>query len=136
MYSSYQTRRSFFGMEWVRKNRRGRLAGRLTGYDIDPGMVKIALLNMYLHGMVDAHSRFGVRSRRSEVLFVDYMAEHLTTNGRAGIIVTEGIIFQSLDTSKTTCMLYRQGQRNRTCIRSNLLTYQSRYRRSRCSASL
>jgi hypothetical protein len=29
------------------------------------------------------------------VLFVDYMAEHLTPNGRAGIIVPEGIIFQS-----------------------------------------
>jgi type I restriction enzyme M protein len=29
------------------------------------------------------------------VLFVDYMAEHLTPSGRAGIIVPEGIIFQS-----------------------------------------
>jgi type I restriction enzyme M protein len=29
------------------------------------------------------------------VLFVDYMAEHLTPTGRAGIIVPEGIIFQS-----------------------------------------
>jgi len=29
------------------------------------------------------------------VLFVDYMAEHLTPQGRAGIIVPEGIIFQS-----------------------------------------
>jgi len=29
------------------------------------------------------------------VLFVDYIAEHLNPNGRAGIIVPEGIIFQS-----------------------------------------
>ncbi len=29
------------------------------------------------------------------MLFVDYMAEHLTPTGRAGIIVPEGIIFQS-----------------------------------------
>jgi len=36
-----------------------------------------------------------VQSKRSEVLFVDYMAEHLTPGGRAGIIVPEGIIFQS-----------------------------------------
>jgi type I restriction enzyme M protein len=36
-----------------------------------------------------------VQSKRSEVLFVDYMAEHLTPNGRAGIIVPEGVIFQS-----------------------------------------
>jgi type I restriction enzyme M protein len=36
-----------------------------------------------------------VQSKRSEVLFVDYMAEHLSANGRAGIIVPEGVIFQS-----------------------------------------
>ncbi len=36
-----------------------------------------------------------MKSKRSEVLFVDYMAEHLTPSGRAGIIVPEGIIFQS-----------------------------------------
>ena len=105
-----------------------KLADSLTGYDIDPGMVRIALLNMYLHGMVDPHiheydtltseahwndyadviianppfmtprggirphSKFGVQSRRSEVLFVNYMAEHLMSNGRAGIIVPEGIM--------------------------------------------
>ena len=36
-----------------------------------------------------------MQSTRSEVLFVDYMAEHLTPNGRAGIIVPEGIILQT-----------------------------------------
>jgi type I restriction enzyme M protein len=36
-----------------------------------------------------------VQSKRSEVLFVDYIAEHLTPNGRAAIVVPEGIIFQS-----------------------------------------
>ena len=106
----------------------GKLADNLTGYDIDPGMVRIALLNMYLHGLVDPHiheydaltsedywneyadviianppfmtpsggirphSRFGVQSNRAEVLFVDYMARHLTSKGRAGIIVPEGVI--------------------------------------------
>ena len=30
-----------------------------------------------------------------EVLFVDYIAEHLNPNGRAGIIVPEGVIVQS-----------------------------------------
>src|SRR4029079_3249202 len=29
------------------------------------------------------------------VLFVDYIAEHMTPTGRAGVIVPEGIIFQS-----------------------------------------
>ena len=108
-----------------------RLAGNFQGYDISPDMVRLSLVNMYLHGFVDPHifeydtltsedrwndfadvvlanppfmspkggirphNRFSVQSRRSEVLFVDYMAEHLNPTGRAGIIVPEGIIFQS-----------------------------------------
>jgi type I restriction enzyme M protein len=102
-----------------------------TGYDISPDMVRLSLVNLYLHGFVtpniheydtltseerwneyadvilanppfmspkggiQPHKRFSVQSNRSEVLFVDYMAEHLTPNGRAAIIVPEGIIFQS-----------------------------------------
>lgn len=46
-------------------------------------------------GGIRPHNRFSVPSNRSEVLFVDYIAEHLTPNGRAGIIVPEGVIFQS-----------------------------------------
>lgn len=110
---------------------RGRLAANFKGYDISPDMVRLSLVNLYLHGFTDPHiheydtltsqerwneyadvilanppfmspkggikphNRFSVQSKRSEVLFVDYMAEHLTPNGRAGIIVPEGIIFQS-----------------------------------------
>jgi type I restriction enzyme M protein len=109
---------------------KGRLAQNFKGYDISPDMVRLSLVNMYLHGFADPHiyeydtltsqerwnefadvilanppfmspkggikphNRFSVQSKRSEVLFVDYMAEHLTPNGRAGIIVPEGIIFQ------------------------------------------
>jgi type I restriction enzyme M protein len=94
-------------------------------------MVRLSLVNLYLHGFTDPHifeydtltseerwnefadvilanppfmspkggikphKRFSIQAKRSEVLFVDYMAEHLTPNGRAGIIVPEGIIFQS-----------------------------------------
>ena len=110
---------------------KGRLAKNIRGYDISPDMVRLSLVNLYLHGFTDPHideydtltseekwnefanvilanppfmspkggikphKRFSVQSKRSEVLFVDYMAEHLTPNGRAGIIVPEGIIFQS-----------------------------------------
>jgi len=110
---------------------RGRLAENFKGYDISPDMVRLSLVNMYLHGFSDPHiyeydtltsqdrwsehadvilanppfmspkggikphNRFSVQSKRSEVLFVDYIAEHLTPSGRAGIIVPEGIIFQS-----------------------------------------
>ena len=46
-------------------------------------------------GGIRPHSRFSVRSNRSEVLFVDYIAEHLKTGGRAAVIVPEGVIFKS-----------------------------------------
>ncbi|MEK7121531.1 MAG: N-6 DNA methylase, partial [Patescibacteria group bacterium] len=46
-------------------------------------------------GGIRPHKRFSVQANRSEVLFVDYIKEHLRPNGRAGIIVPEGIIFQS-----------------------------------------
>jgi type I restriction enzyme M protein len=45
-------------------------------------------------GGVKPHSRFRITSKKAEVLFTDYISEHLTPNGRAGIIVPEGIIFQ------------------------------------------
>ena len=110
---------------------KGRLAQNIKGYDISPDMVRLSLVNLYLHGFTDPHiveydtltsedrwnefadvilanppfmspkggikphRRFSIQAKRSEVLFVDYMAEHLTPTGRAGIIVPEGIIFQS-----------------------------------------
>ena len=46
-------------------------------------------------GGIQPHGKFGVKANRAEVLFVDYIASHLKPNGRAGIIVPEGIIFQS-----------------------------------------
>ena len=115
---------------------KGSLADNFKGYDISPDMVRLSLVNLYLHGFVAPqvyeydtltsedrwneyadvilanppfmspkggirpHNRFSVKSKRSEVLFVDYMAEHLTPNGRAGIIVPEGIIFQSQNAYK------------------------------------
>ena len=47
-------------------------------------------------GGIKPHKKFSIQANRSEVLFVDYIAEHIhPTKGRAGIIVPEGIIFQS-----------------------------------------
>lgn len=51
-------------------------------------------------GGIRPHNRFAVRANRSEVLFVDYIAEHLNVGGRAGVIVPEGIIFQSSNAYK------------------------------------
>ena len=46
-------------------------------------------------GIIKPHSRFYTRAKRTEVLFVDYIASHLNPRGRAGVIVPEGVIFQS-----------------------------------------
>ena len=46
-------------------------------------------------GGIIPHGRYRVKAKRAEVLFVDYIAEHLNPNGRAGIIVPEGIVFQT-----------------------------------------
>ena len=116
---------------------RKQIGENLVGYDIDPAMSRISLVNMYLHnfaspnineydtlssedkwneyfdvilanppffsptGGIKPHSRFGVKSTRAEVLFVDYIIEHLKPTGRAGIIVPEGIIFQTGTAYKT-----------------------------------
>ena len=52
-------------------------------------------------GGIRPHKKFGVKANRAEVLFVDYMVEYLKTNGRAGIIVPEGIFFQSATAYKS-----------------------------------
>ncbi|MFH1471823.1 MAG: N-6 DNA methylase [Nanoarchaeota archaeon] len=115
---------------------RKKLVENIVGYDISPDMVRLSLVNLYLHGFknphiyeydaltsdekwnetfdvalanppfmtpkggIRPHKRFSVDSNRAEVLFVDYMAEHLTNDGKAGIVVPEGIIFQSGSTYK------------------------------------
>lgn len=110
---------------------RKKLSENFVGYDISHDMVRLSLVNLYLHGFADPriyeydtlgnvdrwdddfdciltnppfmtprggvkpHRRFSIQAKRSEVLFVDYIMEHLNPNGKAGIIVPEGIIFQS-----------------------------------------
>lgn len=100
----------------------------ITGYDIEPSMVRIAEMNMFLHGASDPdifeydtltnddkwdekfnvilanppfmtpkggikpHNKFGVKANRSEILFVDYIQSHLRVNGRAGVIVPDGVV--------------------------------------------
>jgi len=46
-------------------------------------------------GGIRPHRRFSIQVTRSEVLFVDYIAEHLSPRGRAAVVVPEGVIFQS-----------------------------------------
>ncbi|OYQ62235.1 N-6 DNA methylase [Pseudanabaena sp. SR411] len=119
------------GNSTLTPDEKGLMATNFKGYDISPDMVRLSLVNLYLHGFkspqiveydtltsedrwnefadvilanppfmspkggIKPHKRFSIKAKRSEVLFVDYMAEHLSPRGRAGIIVPEGIIFQS-----------------------------------------
>lgn len=46
-------------------------------------------------GGITPHQRFRIRANKAEVLFMDYIIEHLSVNGKAGVIVPEGIIFQN-----------------------------------------
>jgi len=107
---------------------RKRLANSLYGYDLDPNMVRFALVNMYLHGFasphiyeydtlsseerwndrydiilanppfmtpkggIRPHKHFSIQAKKSEVLFTDYIHEHILPNGRGGVIVPNGII--------------------------------------------
>ena len=116
------------GHSTLTPDEKGRLAQNFTGYDISPDMVRLSLVNMYLHGFpaphiyeydtltsqdrwnecadviianppfmtpkggIKPHNRFSVQSKRSEVLFVDYIAEHLAPNGRACFIIPQGIL--------------------------------------------
>lgn len=116
---------------------KNKLTDNFVGYDISHEMVRLSLVNLYLHnfwdpkifeydtlssderrddrfdcilanppfmtpkGGIQPHSRFSIKASKSEVLFVDYMMEHLNPQGKAWIIVPEGIIFQSATAYKS-----------------------------------
>ena len=113
----------------ITSEQRKNLGNNLFGYDISPEMIRLSLVNMYLHGFktpsiteydtlsskqywnsyfdvilanppfftptggIQPHKLFSVDSKKAEVLFTSYILDHLKPNGRAGIIVPEGIIF-------------------------------------------
>lgn len=71
-------------------------AGDRTKWDV-------ILANPPFAGKIESESisedlRMGTRS--TEILFVRYMIDHLSSNGKAGIIVPEGVIFQSTNAHK------------------------------------
>lgn len=43
-------------------------------------------------GGVTPHTKFRIPAKKAEVLFTDYIAEHLSADGRGGIIVPNGIV--------------------------------------------
>lgn len=45
-------------------------------------------------GGIVPHNKFSIKSKKSEIMFVDYIANHLTSHGKAGIIVPDGVVFK------------------------------------------
>ena len=45
-------------------------------------------------GGIVPHNKFSIKSSKSEILVVDYIANHLTSQGKAGIIVPDGVVFK------------------------------------------
>ena len=43
-------------------------------------------------GGIRPHKRFSVQSSKAEVLFVDYILEHLNIHGKGGVVIPEGIL--------------------------------------------
>ncbi len=105
-----------------------------TGFDNDANMVKIAILNLYLHQLERAYivhhnpltttvngqypgprydiilanppfagrvqresilADINLDTRDTELLFLKWFLDHLTDNGRAGVIVPNGVLFGS-----------------------------------------
>lgn len=107
---------------------RNAVLSNLVGYDIEPSMVRISDMNMYLHGCtspnieeydtltfddkwddkydvilanppfftpkggITPHNKFSINSKKAEVLFSEYIMEHMTRAGKGAFIVPEGII--------------------------------------------
>lgn len=107
---------------------RKKLIQNFVGYDISPDMVRLSLVNLYLHGFntpniheydtltseerwndsfdivlanppfmspkggIRPHKRFTVQANKAEVLFTNYISEHLNINGKAAIIIPNGVV--------------------------------------------
>ncbi|WKD85386.1 putative type I restriction enzymeP M protein [Polaribacter huanghezhanensis] len=109
-------------------DQRKKLINNFTGYDISPDMVRLSLVNLYLHGFSDPHiyeydtltseerwndnfdvilanppfmspkggirphKKFTVQVNKAEVLFTDYISEHLNPKGKAAIIIPNAVV--------------------------------------------
>jgi type I restriction enzyme M protein len=116
----------------------------ITGFDNDANMVKIAILNLYLHqlerakidhfnplttsfggtypgllfdiifanppfaGKVQDESiladlNYKLDTRATELLFLKWIIDHLAANGRAGVIVPNGVLFGATNAATKLC---------------------------------
>lgn len=113
------------------------LSKNLVGYDIEPKMIRISLLNLFLQGFqtpkileqdllsddlfwndyydvmlanppfftpkggITPHNGFALDSKRAEIHFLDYIQSHIKPDGRAGVIVPDGILSKNEKAYKT-----------------------------------
>ena len=102
-----------------------------SGFDSDEDMIKFGMMNLYLHGLENAHlvrqnsltdtagnrdkydiivanppfsgkidrdsvaQELQMNTAATEVLFLRYILEHINANGRGGVIVPEGVLFNA-----------------------------------------
>jgi type I restriction enzyme M protein len=116
---------------------RKKLIKNFIGYDISPDMVRLSLVNLYLHGFSDPHvfeydtlssedrwdetfdvilanppfmtpkggirphKKFSIQANKAEILFLDYIVEHLNGATKAGIIIPEGVLHNNFASYKS-----------------------------------
>ena len=116
---------------------RKKLIQNFVGYDISPDMVRLSLVNLYLHGFntpniheydtlssedrwnetfdvvlanppfmtpkggIRPHKKFTIQANKSEILFLDYIIEHLTGSKKAGIVIPEGVLHNNYASYKS-----------------------------------
>jgi type I restriction enzyme M protein len=116
---------------------RKKLIQNFVGYDISPDMVRLSLVNLYLHGFsnpkiweydtlsseerwnetfdvalanppfmtpkggIRPHKKFSIQANKSEILFLDYIIEHLSGSCKAGIIIPEGVLHNNYSSYKS-----------------------------------
>lgn len=116
---------------------RKKLIQNFAGYDISPDMVRLSLVNLYLHGFntpniheydtlssedrwnetfdvvlanppfmtpkggIRPHKKFTIQANKSEILFLDYIIEHLTGSKKAGIVIPEGVLHNNYASYKS-----------------------------------
>jgi type I restriction enzyme M protein len=115
-----------------------RLDKNLCGFDIDPNMVRLGLMNLMMHGIAepqienqdtlsnaynenenfdivlanppftgkldkdDINNELGIDTRSTELLFLSRISKMLRTNGKAAVIIPEGVLFGSSKAQKAT----------------------------------
>ena len=120
------------------ENQKNKLENNLYGFDIDPSMVRLGLMNLMMHGIDnpqinnqdtlsnsynetcqydivlanppftgkidknDISNDLGIHTRSTELLFLSRISKMLKPEGKAAVIIPEGVLFGSSKAQKAT----------------------------------